>query len=172
MRARHTIFAVALLLVVAACSDDDAALSTTSTLITGGGGTTAPEETTTTTADDSGNGATATTLVGEAVSGFTVVEEIANDDGFEKHIVIPQGAYTDVDLQNFVLELLDSDPDLYGAEIFDSEEAAAAFAVDEADRTPEQVELLERHHFVSVEGRDSIAFRGPFSEFPGGAIGS
>lgn len=171
MRARHIIFAAALLLAVAACSDDDAALSTTSTLITGGGGTSAPEETTTT-SDASGNGGTPTTLVGEAVSGFTVVDEIANDDGFEKRIVIPQGAYTDVDLQNFVLELLESDPDLYGAEIFDSEEAAAAFAVEEADRTPEQTELLERHHFVTVIGRDSIEFRGPFSEFPGGAIGS
>lgn len=162
-------------LLVVACSSDDADLTTESTIITG------PTDTqsgsggvTSTTTGSGGDGSTgaSTTLVGEAVSSYQVVHEIPNENGVAKHIVIPNGAYTDVDLQNFVFDLLEADPDLYGIEIFDDADAAEAFLTPEEERTEEEASLLERHHFVTVTGRARIDFRGPFSESPGGAIGS
>lgn len=162
-----------LALVLAACDGDDAELSTGSTIITGG--TNAPATTTTTEApedDGSGGASPSTTLVGQTVSDFDVVARFPNENGEERYYVIPEGAYTDVDLTQFVIELLETDSDLYGAEIFDSAGAAEAYQVDEADRTDEQTELIESDHFVTLVGRDRIEFRGPFSEFPGGAIGS
>lgn len=159
-------------LVVAACSGDDAELSTGSTLLTEG--TNAPATTTTTQAGSGGGGdsSPSTTLAGETVTDFVIVARFPNDNGEERYYVIPEGAYTDVDLENFVIDLIESDSTLYGAEIFDSEEAATAFLVVEADRTDEQVALIASDHFVTLIGRDSIEFHGPFAEFPGGAIGS
>lgn len=162
---------LAALLAVAACSGDDPELSTGSTIVTGG--TNAPAPTPSTTTEGTGEGTSpSTTLTGQSVESFEVVANIPNDQGVAQHIVIPNGAYTDVDLENFIIELIDSNPDLYGAEIFDDADAAAAFAVDPAQRTEDQTALIERHHFLSLIGRDRIEFRGPFAEFPGGAIGS
>lgn len=165
------LFAVFALLVVA-CNGDDAELSTDSTILTGPGGTDPATEATTTTTGGSDGTSPPTTLAGESVSGYEVVEEIENDNGVEQHIVIPNGAYTDVDLENFVIDLIEANPDLYGAEVFDDAAAAEAFMLAEAERSEEQVALLERHHFVTLTGRDRIDFHGPFAEFPGGAIGS
>lgn len=168
------LIAVVALLAVA-CDGDDAELSTQSTIISGPTATEPATEAPSTTAgsDDDGNGASSsTTLVGEAVSSFEVVHEIPNEDGVAQHIVIPNGAYTDVDLQNFVFDLLEGNPDLYGIQVFDDAAAAEAFLTPADERSEEEVELLERHHFVTVTGRARIDYRGPFSEFPGGAIGS
>ena len=172
MRRRLLACSIILALLVVACSNDEPELSTDSTLLTGG--TNAPAATTSTLSsiEDGDDEPTTETLVGEAVSEYTVVERIPNEEGEELRIVIPNGAYTDVDLENFILELLDEDPTMYGAEVFDDEAAAEAFSVAPADRSDEQEELLDRHHFVSLIGRERIEFRGPFSEFPGGAIGS
>lgn len=173
MKSRFFALIAVFALVVVACDGDDAELSSDSTIITGG--TNAPA-TTTTTADPDGSGgdSTATTAprVGETVTDFTIVARFPNDNGEERYYVIPDGAYTDVDLENFIIELIETDPTLYGAEVFRSEEAAEAYQVDVDSRTEEQAELLEEQHFVTLVGRDRIEFRGPFSEFPGGAIGS
>jgi hypothetical protein len=169
MKTRWMIVLAALMLALAACSGDDAELSTGSTIITGGTNATAPS--TTTTLDDF-SGSPSTTLAGEVVDQFEVVTRIPNDNGEERHYVIPEGAYTDVDVENFIIELIESDPDLYGAEIFDNVDAANAFLVAPADRTDEQTSLLDRHYLATLVGRDRIEFRGPFAEFPGSAIGS
>ncbi len=171
MKTRLTVLILALGLALVACSGDDAELSTDSTIITGG--TNAPSTTATTAATGTTSGSSSSsTLVGEAVASFEVVARFPNDSGEERYYVIPNGAYTDVDLENFVIDLIEADPELYGAEIFDDEAAAEAYQLDASDRTDEQLALLERHHFVTLVGRDSIEFRGPFAEFPGGAIGS
>lgn len=172
MKTRLIAVLAALALVLVACDGDDPELSTDSTIITGG--TNAPATTTTTDAPEDGSGASSpsTSLVGQTVTDFDVVARFPNDNGEARYYVIPEGAYTDVDLTQFVIELLETDSELYGAEIFGSAEAADAYQVDEAERTEEQTELIETDHFVTLVGRDRIEFRGPFSEFPGGAIGS
>jgi hypothetical protein len=174
MRNRWLVLISMVALVVVGCNGDDAELTTESTLITEPTGTQPPTEGSTTTAGDDGDGGASpsTTLAGQPVAEYEVVHEIPNEDGVAQHIVIPNGAYTDVDLQNFVFDLLEANPDLYGIEVFDDSEAAEAFLVPEEERTEEQSELLEESHFVTVTGRARIDYRGPFSEFPGGAIGS
>lgn len=170
MKTRPLILVICLTAALVACDGGDAELSTSSTIITGG--TNAPATSTTEPATDTTEGSTVSTLVGETVSSFEVVARFPNDNGEERYYVIPNGAYTDVDLENFIIELIESDPDLYGAEVFDSAEAAEAFQLDPADRTEDDQALIDRHHFVTLVGRDAIEFNGPFAEFPGGAIGS
>lgn len=173
MRIRWIALFAVLAVFVAACDGDDAELSTNSTILTGPSGTDPATEATTTSAAPGNDGSSpSTTLVGQTVTEHEVVHEIPNENGVAQHIVIPNGAYTDVDLENFVIDLIEANPDLHGAEIFDDAAAAEAFVTPEADRTEEEAELLERHHFVTLTGRARIDFRGPFAEFPGGAIGS
>jgi hypothetical protein len=162
--------AIVLSIALAACDSGDAELSTGSTIITGG--TNASVTTTSTTMPEEEPEPSTQTLAGQAVSEYTVVDRIPNEDGEELYIVLPEGGYTDVDLENFILELLDEDPTMYGAEIFNDEAAVAAFMVDPADRTDEQNGLLDDHFLMSLVGRDRIEFNGPFAEFSGGAIGS
>lgn len=170
MNSRLIAVLAVLSLLIAACDSGDTELSPGSTIITGG--TNAPATTTTTGGGDTDGTTSPTSLVGETVTDVEVVARFPNDNGEERYYVIPNGAYTDVDLQNFVIVLIENDSELYGAEVFDSEDAANAYLVAEGDRTPEQTELLARHHFVTLVGRDRIEFRGPFAEFSGGAIGS
>lgn len=171
MRVLVSLFLTSLLVAaLAACDSGDAELSSDSTIITGG--TNAPATTTSTTIAGTESDSSTQTLVGQAVSEYTVVERIPNDDGEELYIVIPNGAYTDVDLENFILELLDEDPTMYGAQIFNDEDAVAAFMVDRAERTDEQNDLLDDHFLMTLVGRDRIEFNGPFADFSGGAIGS
>ncbi|MGD2103200.1 MAG: hypothetical protein PVG83_13285 [Acidimicrobiia bacterium] len=171
MRSRLIVSSVLGALLLMSCDSGEAELSTDSTLLTGG--TNAPATTTSTTIAGGGDDEPTTeTMVGQTVSEYTVWETIPNENGEELRIVIPNGAYTDIDLENFIIELIEEDPTVYGAEVFDDEAAAEAFAVDPAERTDEERDLLDRHHFVTLVGRERIDFNGPFAEFPGGVIGS
>lgn len=154
--------------VVAACDSGEAALSTTSSIVTGTTETPSEQDVSSTTeaAESSDNGAvTSTTLRGETVASFDVVARISSDNGEILYIVIPEGAYTDVDLENFIGDLIESGDGLWGAEVFDDEEAVQAFVIPEDQRTEEQQQLLDEHHFVSLIGGDTLKFQGPFSEF-------
>ena len=131
----------ALAVVAAACDSDDAALSTTTSVLTDT--TEAPERDTTTTTEDT-ESTTSTTLVGETISSHEVVARISTDNGEVLHIVIPEGAYTDVDLVNFIGDLKEADPDLWGVEVFDDPDAAEAFTVPEDERTEAEQEALDR----------------------------
>lgn len=152
----------ALAVVAAACDSDEAALSTTTSVLTDT--TEAPERESTTTIDGT-DATTSTTLVGETVSGHEVVARISTDNGEVLHIVIPEGAYTDVDLVNFIGDLKEADPDLWGVEVFDDPSAAEAFATPEDERTEEEQQALDDHHFVTLTNGDRVIFQGPFSEF-------
>jgi hypothetical protein len=173
MRKRSLLLVTAIGLVMVACDGGDAELSTSSTILTSPSVTGTPT-TSAPAGDDGSNGAESpdTSLVGQPVGSFEVVARFPNDNGEEQHIVIPQGGYTDIDIESFVFTLLERNPDLYGAEVFTDDAAAEAFLVPEADRSEAEQQLLDDHHLVSLIGRDSIEFRGPMSEFPGGAIGS
>ena len=159
--------------VLAACDDGTVDLSTTSSLVTG---TTQPPvdpvETTTTTTAASGGETTGTTLVGETVASFEIVVRISGDNGETLHILIPAGAYTDVDLENFIGDLKEADPDLWGAEVFDNQDAIQAFVIPEDQRTEEQQDLVDKHHLVSLVNGDTLRFQGPFAEFGESIIGS
>lgn len=161
--------ALAVALLAAACNNDGAVLSTTSSLITGTTEAAATAETTTSTTQAS---AATTVLQGETVSTYEVVARISSDNGETLYIVIPPGAYTDIDLEGFVGDLKESDPDLFGAEVFDDPDAVQAFVIPEEQRTEPQQQLLDEHHLVSLVGGDTIRFQGPFEDIGEHIIGS
>ena len=82
---------------------------------------------------------TSTTLVGEAVGSYEIVAREPVTDGEVVYIVIGPGAYTDVDLENFILDLYEQGIATYGAEIFNDAAAADAYLKAEAERTAEEV---------------------------------
>jgi|GEM_PF-2303768 len=101
---------------------------------------------------------------GETTLDFEVAHRISSDNGDIVHIVLPEGGYTDVDLERFIGDLIESLPGLWGAEIFAGEDGAAAFAVPEGQRTEEQKQALAKHHFASLIDGDTVRFQGPFAE--------
>ena len=168
--------AAVLVLTLAACDSSEADLSTTSSLLGGtnaGGSDNGVDGATTTTASDAGgdDGPT-TTLRGSNVDSYEVIAREPATGGEILYIVIPQADYTDVDMENFVGDLIESETVTWGAEIFDDSNAVDAYRVDEADRTDEQVELLSQHHFVTVQNGDTLIFRGPFETSGTMVIGS
>ena len=148
---------VVMALFLSACDSEEAELTTTSTLVTEAP---APADSTTTTVAPSE--ATTSTTVGSSVASFDVVAREAGDAGDIVYIIIPQAAYTDVDMENFVGDLLEDGIATWGAEIFDDIVALEAYQKDESDRTEEEVELIDQHHFVSLVNGDTIRFQGPF----------
>jgi hypothetical protein len=156
---KFTLLPLAALAVLAvACDGGETALTTTSSLITGSGDGTST--TTVTVPEDQ----TSTTLVGQVVASYEIVAREPGTDGETVYVVIPPGTDTDVDLQNFLGDLYESGTATYGAEIFDDAAAVDAYLKAEADRTPEEVALIEQHHFVSLVGGTIIRFQGPFAE--------
>jgi hypothetical protein len=158
---------LALAVVVAACDGEEASLTTTSSLVTDPGEEGSP----TTTAAPAGD-ETSTTLVGESVGNYEIVAREPVTDGEVVFIVIGPGAYTDVDLENFLRDLYDRGIATYGAEIFDDAAAADAYMKAEEDRTPEEIALIEQHHFASLVGGNIIRFQGPFTESGEFVLGS
>ena len=164
---------VVMTIVVAACEGDGADITTTSQAIGGGGGdggtsgstTTVPEvgEATTTTEVE---------LVGSPVESYEIVGRDAGDAGETLWIVIPQAAYTDVDLENFMGNLIENGTATWGAEVFDDILALEAYQKPEADRTEDELALIEQHHFVTLQNGDTIIFRGPFEGSGEMVIGS
>ncbi len=168
MRSRSLVaLALVLGLLAAACDTGEVGLSTTSSLVNG---TTTTLETSTTTSAPVAS--TSTTLRGETVANYEVMVRVSTDNGEVFYIVIPPGAYTDVDLENFMGDLYASNPDLWGAEVFGDAAAVDAFLIPEDQRTEEQQQLLDDHHFISLIGGDTIRFQGPCSEFGEYVIGS
>ena len=159
-----------LILALAACDDGETTdLSTTSSLIASP--TTAGEVATTTTVAPGGP-TTSTTLVGQPVASHEVVARVSEPAGETLFIVIPEGAYTDVDIENFVVGLVDSGEVTYGAEIFDNPGAVDAYRKPEAERTEGEAQLIDQHHFASVQNGTTVVFRGPFADSGEFVIGS
>jgi hypothetical protein len=156
--------------LLAACDGDEPELTTTSTLV-GGTGAEGEEPTTTTSAPAAGS-TTTTTLVGEAVAQYEIAAREPVDGGEVIYVVIPPGAYTDVDLENFVLDLYEQGIATYGAEIFNDQTASDAYLKAEAERTPEETTAIAEHHLASLVGGTTIVFRGPFAESGQHTLGS
>lgn len=110
-------------------------------------------------------GETTSTIMGEIVTDYEIVVRLPGDNGETLYVVIPPGAYTDIDLENFIQDLRDSVGGLWGIEVFDNSDAVMAFQVDEDARTEDDQKLLDDHHLVSLVNGDTIRFQGPLSEY-------
>ena len=170
MKTRWSVVALVVMsLFIGACDSATVELSTTSSILNG---TTAPGTETGTTTPAGEDVQTTTTLRGETVGSYEVLVRLFGDNGETFHILIPEGAYTDVDLENFIGDLIEDVPELWGAEVFDSEEALEAFVIPEDQRTDEQQALIDEHHLVSLVNGDIMRYQGPFVEFGEFVIGS
>jgi hypothetical protein len=158
-----------LALVVAACDGETADLTTTSSLVSGG---TTPSGEATTTSVAPGGDSTTTSLVGETVSGHEIVARESESAGETLYIVIPPGAYTDVDIENFVLDLVEGGTVTFGGEIFDDAAAVDAYRKPEGERTEDETALIAQHHFASVLNGTTVRYQGPFASSGEFVIGS
>jgi hypothetical protein len=160
-----------LVLTTAACDGDDPAdLSTTTSVISGG--TSSGDASTTTTVSAGEGSAPSTTLVGQTVDSYEIVARESDSAGETIYVVVPPGDYTDVDMENFVLDLVESGTATFGAEVFDDGAAVEAYRKPEAERTPEETESIGLHHFVSLQNGTTLVFRGPFESSGEMVIGS
>lgn len=165
---KSSAIALAFVLILGACNNsEDAELTTTSTII---GATTTPGGDSSTTTVP--GGASSTTLAGQSVDNSEIVLRESTDSGETLYILIPPGAYTDVDLENFIGDLIENDQNVLNVEVFDDDAALQAFLLDPDDRTAADLVLIDQHHLVSLVDGNKIRFQGPFAEFGEYSIGS
>ncbi len=165
---RYVALSGLVVLVVAACDDNAAELSTTSSLVSGP----SPTGESTTTSVTPGGESTTTSLVGQSVAEHEIVARETETAGETLYIVVPPGDYTDVDIENFVLDLVEGGTATFGAEIFDDAAAVEAYRKPEVERTAEETALIDLHHFVSLQNGTTMVFRGPFESSGELVIGS
>lgn len=168
MRRSIVVATVALALVAAACSRSaEPELSATTSSVV------APPTVPTTTVPQASEGeGTTTTTAGEPVESFEVAVREATADGEVLYVVVPPGSYTDLDLEDFVLEMVESNPGLYELYVVDDPDAVDALRTPPDERTPEQQTLLEGHHLVSLVEGKLVRFQGPFAEMGEFVLGS
>jgi hypothetical protein len=167
---RIFLLAVAGLLVTVQACTGDGGETTTTTSAEGGAVTSAPGSdagSTTTSPENS-----TTTLRGQVVDQFRQAHSEEATGGDIVHLVIPRAGYTDIDIENFLRELRQASPGLWGVELFDSDEAQQAFMVPEGSRTEEQRTLISRHHLASLVDGDLLVWRGPFASLGQVILGS
>ncbi len=166
---RHAALATRLVIGLAACNGDDTVdLSTTSSVVSG---QPTVDQATTTSVEPTGS-TTATTLVGVTVEGHEVVGREAGTDGETIYVVVPPAAYTDVDIEIFVLDLFESGTATFGAEVFDDAIAVDAYRKPEVERTEDETALINAHHLASLVEGTTIVFRGPLASSGETVIGS
>ncbi len=166
---RRAAFTALLVIGLAACNGDETVdLSTTSSVVSGQPTT---DQATTTSVEPTGS-TTPTTLVGVTVEDYEVVGREAGTDGETIYVVVPPGAYTDVDIENFVLDLFEAGTATFGAEVFDDSVAVDAFRKPEAERTEDETAQVNAHHLASLVGGTTIVFRGPLASSGETVIGS
>jgi len=157
-------------MALAACDGDATELTTTSSLVSSPSSIAVSP---TTTADPASAESTTTSLVGQAVGeNYEIVARESDTVGETLYLVIDPGAYTDVDIENFILDLYEGDVATFGAEIFDDQAAVDAYRKPEAERTEAETALVEQHHFASLVNGTTIQFRGPLQASGELAIGS
>lgn len=166
---RYGVLLGALVLVLAACNGDEPELTTTSSLISS---PSTDAVSPATTVAPQGGDTTTTSLVGQEVADYSIVARESDTTGETLFLVVPPGAYTDVDIENFVLDLMESEVATFGAEIFDDQTAVDAYRKPEAERTEAEITLISQHHLASLVNGTTIHFRGPLESSGELAIGS
>lgn len=124
--------------------------------------------TTTTTAD----GASTTTLASMPVEDYDIQVATSGDEGQVLWVTIPAEDYTDRDLEDFVVGVVEDVGDIWEFHVLDDTAAVDAARVSEGDRTEEEQALVDEHYLVSVTEGNVITFHGPFEAAGTFLIGS
>lgn len=171
---RTTILALVAMLSLAACdrgAEPELIVTTTSTSSTLGTAE-AGESTTTQATSEEPDTTTTTALERVAVEGYEIQVQTTADEGRVLWVTIPAEDYTDLDLEDFVVGLVDDEEDLWEVHVLDDVAAVDAARVAEADRTDEEQALVDEHYLVSVTEGNVVTFRGPFEAAGTFLIGS
>ena len=179
MRRTTTISTVPIVLVVmlavAACDrGSEPELTVTTSATTNTLDTTATPDTTvaeTTTTSAPGDAAT-TTLARNPIEGFEIQVATTEDEGRVLWVTIPAEDYTDRDLEDFVVSVVDEEDEIWELHVLDDVAAVDAARLPAADRTEEEQAVVDDHYLVSVTEGNVITFRGPFESAGTFLIGS
>lgn len=170
MRRSAIVLSVVVALGVAACNSEEAQITTTTvdaalltTTTTTSPDPTEPSETT---------GTPTTAEPADPVESWEVISRVSTDEGETLYILVPPGDYSDVTIENFLGNLLEEDPEVSGAEIFDDRAALDAALKEEEERSDEESELIEQHHLVTLDQGRQVNFQGPLSDYDDFVIGS
>ncbi len=119
-------------------------------------------------ADQGGTSGPDTTLP-PAIPPYQVVHRLILDDITTLVIEVEPGAYTDVQLENLVYEIVDTySPNQ--AIVVDDRQAADLAIKD--DLTTEEQSYLDEHTFLRIENGVEVTFHGPYAEVGGLTVGS
>lgn len=161
MPGRIALVMVALVLLAPACNRGRQSSTTLPTETLGTIAT--PERTTTTPVEETGPQPAATTIV-SSTPGYTIVERIPGEAGAGDTVVVvlEEGDYETREIENAVIDLIETFAPIQEAHIVDTQEAADA--VLEASPTPEQQQELELHYFARLEEGNRLTYLGPYAD--------
>ena len=189
MRFMRLVWALLVILLVAAgCNRDDGETSpSTVPPATGMAPTTAPitdsegvpdsVETIPSLDDDSGDGSVgtedattaATTATVSGLPTYEVVHRMIEDDRETLVIVVEPGAYSAVELENLVYDVVERF--VPSAAIVVDDRAVADLAILE-ERTEDDQRQLDVHTLLRIENGVEVSFYGPYADIPGLTVGS
>jgi len=189
MAARRAVPVIAVVLALGACGGDDSTSETTSA-------PTGASPTTTSTAviemveSDAGTSATAASVAEDAVEPegegdsqeegadttlppaippYEVIHRLIANDRTTLVILVEPGAYTTVQLENLVYDVVDTySPN---TAIVVDDRAAADLAIKD-DLTPEEQSTLDARTFLRIENGVDVTFHGPYADAGGMTVGS
>lgn len=187
MALRNAVPVIAVVLVLGACGGDDStsdttsapaeASPTTSTTVTQvaetGAGTSGTEVSVAEGAvEPEGEGDTqegSDTTLPPAIPPYEVIHRLIVDDRTTLVILVEPGAYSTVQLENLVHDVVDTySPNT--AIVVDERDAADLAIKD--DLTPEEQSVLDARTFLRIENGVDVTFHGPYADAGGMTVGS
>ncbi len=152
---------------LAACSDDP----TVSTAVT----ETSLESVTTvaaapdTTRQRSGSNRSTSTSIREPIDiSYDIRHREPSDSGDRLVVLIEPGDYTEIDLSNLVLDIVEANEPVDQLDVVDSQAALRAVIRNSENLTPQQ----SRHYVLRLENGNRVVFLGPYSDLGSFIIGS
>ena len=187
MAFRRAVLVIAAVLVLGACGGDDSTSATTSapaeaspttsttvTEVAGAGPDTSsretpvPEGTTNPEGEGDAQEGPDTTLA-PAIPPYEVIHRLIVDDRTTLVILVEPGAYSTVQLENLVYDVVDTySPNT--AIVVDGRDVADLAIKD--DLTPEEQSVLDAQTFLRIENGVEVTFYGPYADAGGMTVGS
>ena len=167
-RATTAAAAALALTVLAACSNDDPTLSTAATDTSLESVTTvaaAPD----TTRPRGGSNRTTSTSIREPIEiSYDIRHREPSDSGDRLVVLIEPGDYTEIDLSNLVLDIVEENEPVDQLDVVDSQGALHAVIRNPDGLTRQQT----RHYVLRLENGNRVVFLGPYSDLGSFIIGS
>lgn len=155
-------------ILLTSCNSDSAEITTTTldaSLLT----TTTTSTTTTTPGSED---TTTTSEPSDEVSSWEVISRTSDESGETLYILVAPGNYSDISIENFLGDLLESETAVSGVEVFDDRAALDAALKPEEEQTASDLQAIEDHHLVTLVGGREVQFQGPMSDYDDFVIGS